>query len=132
AERGEAGAFGPGAAGGRGGPLPLNTDGGGLSSCHPGMRGIFLLIESVRQLRGQAGVAQVPDCEVALAIGSGGWLSCIGAVLLGKAGEGWRGGAGRGGTSRRPVAVPRLGPSRGGPRAAAWATTGRPLWGNGR
>ena len=68
----------------RGGKLPLNTDGGGLSSCHPGMRGIFLLIESVRQLRGQAGVAQVPDCEVALAIGSGGWLSCIGAVVLGK------------------------------------------------
>jgi acetyl-CoA acetyltransferase len=69
----------------RGGKLPLNTDGGGLSSCHPGMRGIFLLIESVRQLRGQAGVAQVPDAEIALAIGSGGWLSCIGAVLLGKA-----------------------------------------------
>ena len=60
-----------------------NTDGGGLSSCHPGMRGIFLLIEAVRQLRGQGGAAQVPDCEVALAIGSGGWLSCIGAVLLG-------------------------------------------------
>ncbi len=39
------------------------------------MRGIFLLIEAVRQLRGQAGPAQVPDCEVALAIGSGGWLS---------------------------------------------------------
>jgi acetyl-CoA acetyltransferase len=71
----------------RGGKLPLNTDGGGLSSCHPGMRGIFLLIESVRQLRGQAGVAQVPDCEVALAIGSGGGLSCIGAVVLGKAGR---------------------------------------------
>ncbi len=70
----------------RGGRLPLNTDGGGLSSCHPGMRGIFLLIEAVRQLRGQAGPAQVPDCEVALAIGSGGWLSCIGAVLLGPGG----------------------------------------------
>jgi acetyl-CoA acetyltransferase len=70
----------------RGGRLPLNTDGGGLSSCHPGMRGIFLLIEAVRQLRGQAGAAQVPDCEVALAIGSGGFLSCIGAVLLGRGG----------------------------------------------
>ena len=30
----------------RGGELPLNTDGGGLSSCHPGMRGIFLIIEA--------------------------------------------------------------------------------------
>jgi acetyl-CoA acetyltransferase len=68
----------------RGGSLPLNTDGGGLSSCHPGMRGIFLLIESVRQLRHQAGEAQVPDCELALACGSGGWLSCIGAVILGR------------------------------------------------
>jgi acetyl-CoA acetyltransferase len=68
----------------RGGRWPLNTDGGGLSSNHPGMRGIFLIIEAVRQLRGQAGVAQVPDCEVALAAGSGGWLSCIGVVILGK------------------------------------------------
>jgi acetyl-CoA acetyltransferase len=67
----------------RGGRLPLNTDGGGLSSNHPGMRGIFLLIEAVRQLRGQAGPAQVPDCRVALAAGSGGFLSCIGTVLLG-------------------------------------------------
>ena len=70
----------------RGGRLPLNTDGGGLSSCHPGMRGIFLLIEAVRQLRGQAGEAQVPDCDLALACGSGGWLSCIGAVILGREG----------------------------------------------
>jgi acetyl-CoA acetyltransferase len=68
----------------RGGRLPLNTDGGGLSSCHPGMRGIFLLVEATRQLRGDGGEAQVPDCELALACGSGGWLSCIGTVILGK------------------------------------------------
>jgi len=68
----------------RGGKLPLNTDGGGLSSCHPGMRGIFLIIEAVRQLRRQGGEAQVPGCEVALAAGSGGWLSCIGVAILGK------------------------------------------------
>ncbi len=67
----------------RGGALPMNTDGGGLSACHPGMRGIFLLVEAVRQLRGEAGEVQVPDAEVALACGSGGWLSCMGAVLLG-------------------------------------------------
>jgi acetyl-CoA acetyltransferase len=69
---------------GPGGSLPMNTDGGGLSSSHPGMRGIFLVIEAVRQLRGQAGAAQVPDCEIALACGSGGWLSCLGTVVLGR------------------------------------------------
>ena len=69
----------------RGGKLPLNTDGGGLSSCHSGMRGIFLIIEAVRQLRGQGGAAQVPGAEVALcAVGSGGFLSGIGTVLLGR------------------------------------------------
>ncbi|MET8213037.1 acetyl-CoA acetyltransferase [Streptomyces sp. NPDC005373] len=67
-----------------GGKLPINTDGGGLSACHPGLRGIFLLIEAVRQLRGQAGEVQVPDCEVALAAGSGGWFSTIGVTILGK------------------------------------------------
>ena len=66
------------------GDLPTNTDGGGLSSCHPGMRGIFLLIESVRQLRGQAGAVQVPGADIAVACGSGGQLSCMGTVVLGK------------------------------------------------
>ncbi len=51
--------------------LPTNTDGGGLSSNHPGMRGIFLLIEAVRQLRGQS-TAQVPDAEIVLCNGTGG------------------------------------------------------------
>ncbi len=67
----------------RGGSLPMNTDGGGLSGCHPGMRGIFLIVEAVRQLRGDAGVVQVPDCKVALCAGSGGWLSAIGVAVLG-------------------------------------------------
>lgn len=82
--KGEGGAFVEKGILGPGGALPLNTDGGGLSSCHPGMRGIFLLIEAVRQLRREAGAAQVPDCEVALAVGSGGMMSCMGAVVLGK------------------------------------------------
>jgi acetyl-CoA acetyltransferase len=67
------------------GRIPVNPDGGGLSALHPGMRGIFLLIEGVRQLRGEA-INQIDGCEVAMACGVGGWLSCIGAVLLG--GEG--------------------------------------------
>src|SRR5213080_3271823 len=72
--RGEGGAFVKEGHLRRSGDLPLNTDGGGLSSSHPGMRGIFLLIEATRQLRGQAGEAQVPDCELAVACGCGGWL----------------------------------------------------------
>ena len=65
------------------GALPTNTDGGGLSSNHPGMRGIFLLIEAVRQLRGES-TAQVPDAEVALCNGTGGPFSASGTVILGK------------------------------------------------
>jgi acetyl-CoA acetyltransferase len=65
------------------GPLPTNTDGGGLSACHPGMRGMFLLVEAVRQLRGEAGATQVPGAEVALVHGTGGYLSTGATVILG-------------------------------------------------
>jgi acetyl-CoA C-acetyltransferase len=57
-----------------GGALPTNTDGGGMSSNHPGMRGIFLMIEATKQLRGECGVRQVRDCKLALAHGTGGTL----------------------------------------------------------
>ena len=52
--------------------FPINTDGGGLSSNHPGMRGIFLVIEATKQLRGECGPRQVKDCELALCHGTGG------------------------------------------------------------
>jgi len=55
-----------------GGPA-LNTDGGGLSSNHPGMRGIFLLMESVRQLRGES-TSQAANAKLAVAHGNGGQL----------------------------------------------------------
>ena len=51
----------------------LNTDGGGMSSNHPGMRGIFLLIEATRQLRGES-TSQVPNAKLAVAHGNGGML----------------------------------------------------------
>jgi acetyl-CoA acetyltransferase len=66
-----------------GGALPTNTDGGGLSATHPGMRGLFLLCEATRQLRGAAGESQVAGAEIAVAHGSGGWLSTQGTVVLG-------------------------------------------------
>ncbi|MEU9945161.1 thiolase C-terminal domain-containing protein [Streptomyces lavendulae] len=73
----------------REGELPVNTDGGGLSACHPGMRGLFLLVEAVRQLRGEAGPGQVTKRdghlpEVALASGTGGWFCSSGTVILGR------------------------------------------------
>jgi acetyl-CoA acetyltransferase len=82
--KGEGGAFVSSGVLRRGGQFPLNTDGGGLSACHPGMRGIFLINEGVRQIRGEAGEAQVPDCELAVACGSGGSLSAISTVVLGR------------------------------------------------
>jgi acetyl-CoA acetyltransferase len=66
-----------------GGALPTNTDGGGLSACHPGMRGMFLLVEATRQLRGEAGERQVPGAEVACVHGTGGWFSSGATVILG-------------------------------------------------
>jgi acetyl-CoA acetyltransferase len=75
-------------AGGRiapGGTFPMNTNGGGLSYTHPGMYGIFLLIEAVRQLRGDfAWPRQVPEAEVALVHGTGGVLSSAATVILGR------------------------------------------------
>ncbi len=73
-------------AGGRtapGGEFPMNTNGGGLAYTHPGMYGIFLLIEAVRQLRGDFFWArQVPDAEIALVHGTGGVLSSAATVVL--------------------------------------------------
>ena len=71
---GEGGAFCAGGRIGLGGVLPVNPDGGGLSSNHPGMRGIFLVIEATRQLRGECGPRQVKDAKLVLVHGTGGML----------------------------------------------------------
>ena len=83
APKGEGGPFAASGALRLGGALPTNTDGGGLSATHPGMRGLFLLCEATRQIRGEAGESQVEGAEIAVAHGSGGWLSTMGTVVLG-------------------------------------------------
>lgn len=65
-----------------GGAFPMNTSGGGLSCLHPGMFGIFLLIEAVRQLRQECGARQVPKASVALVHGTGGHLSSGATCIL--------------------------------------------------
>ncbi len=80
--KGEGGAF---VSGGRiapGGALPVNTNGGGLSCIHPGMYGLYTIIEAARQLRGECGERQVKDAKLALAHGNGGTLSCEATVIL--------------------------------------------------
>ncbi|GGR24147.1 thiolase C-terminal domain-containing protein [Streptomyces netropsis] len=88
--KGEGGAF---VEGGRlliGGELPVNTDGGGLSACHPGMRGLFLLVEAVRQLRGEVEAGRQVRKDggrlprLAVASGTGGWFCSSGTVVLGR------------------------------------------------
>lgn len=81
--KGEGGAF---VSGGRispGGDLVVNTNGGGLSYNHPGMYGLLLIVEAVRQLRGECAERQVPDANVALVHGNGGVLSSQVTALLG-------------------------------------------------
>lgn len=82
--KGEGGAFVADGAIAPGGRLAVNTNGGGLSCVHPGMYGLFLLVEAVRQLRGEAGDRQVPGLDLAVAHGNGGVLSSQATVVLGR------------------------------------------------
>ena len=81
--KGEGGAFVSNQRTAPGGEFPLNTNGGGLSYTHPGMYGMFLIIEAVRQLRGECGERQVAGAKTACVNGTGGSLSSTGTLVLG-------------------------------------------------
>ena len=83
--KGEGGRFVSGGHIAPGGGLALNTNGGGLSCVHPGMYGLFLLVEATRQLRGECGMRQVEGARLAVAHGNGGALSSEATVILGTA-----------------------------------------------
>lgn len=81
--KGEAGSFVEGGRIAPGGALPVNTNGGGLSCVHPGMYGLFTMVEATEQLMGRAGDRQVADAQLALAHGNGGELSSQATLVLG-------------------------------------------------
>jgi acetyl-CoA acetyltransferase len=83
--KGEGGHFVSGGNIAPGGSLPVNTNGGGLSCCHPGMYGLFTIVESCMQLRGEAGQRQVANAHLALAHANGGTLSSQATLILGTA-----------------------------------------------
>ncbi len=82
-KKGEGGAFVEGGRIAPGGELPVNTNGGGLSCVHPGMYGLFTMVEATQQLMGLAGDRQVANAHLALAHGNGGELSSQATLVLG-------------------------------------------------
>src|SRR4029078_11292594 len=82
-KKGEGGAFVASGARAPGGALPINTDGGGLSSNRPGRRGMFALIEGVRQLRGTSPGVNLPGARTCLVHRTGGFLSATATLILG-------------------------------------------------
>ncbi len=82
-KKGEGGDFVASGVTGPGGSLPVNTNGGGLACVHPGMYGLFTVVEAFRQLTGTAGERQVQGAEIAVAHGNGGFLSSQVTAVLG-------------------------------------------------
>lgn len=81
--KGEGGRFVQDGAIAPGGRLAVNTSGGGLSYCHPGMFGLFTMVEAARQLRGECGARQVAGASTAIAHGNGGVLAGQATLILG-------------------------------------------------
>ena len=82
--KGEGGPFVASGAIAPGGSLPVNTNGGGLSCTHPGMYGLFAIVECVRQLRGEA-ANQIAGAKIALAHTNGGSFSSQATAIFARA-----------------------------------------------
>ncbi|MEM6489027.1 MAG: acetyl-CoA acetyltransferase [Pseudomonadota bacterium] len=76
-----------------GGALAVNTNGGGLSCVHPGMYGLFVTTEAIRQIRASLGADEGPrdpggwveGTRLSLAHGNGGVLSSQATTIWGAA-----------------------------------------------
>ena len=79
--RGEAGAYIEDGHTSPGGKLPMNTNGGGLSYTPTGMYGMFAMLESVRQVRGEV-AHQVPDVQVSFCQGVGGIFMAAASLIF--------------------------------------------------
>ncbi len=66
-----------------GGAFPLNTSGGGLSFNHPGMFGVHLALEAIRQLRGECGDRQVDGVRTCLLRAGGFVFAADNVTVLG-------------------------------------------------
>ena len=80
--RGEAGGFIEEGHTSPGGSLPMNTNGGGLSYTHTGIYGMFVMQESIRQVRGEA-AAQVPGVRISVAHGVGSMFTSASTLVFG-------------------------------------------------
>jgi len=66
-----------------GGALPTNTT-AAVSRTATGHARHVLLVEAVRQLRGECGLRQVNDAAIACVNGTGGWFTSASTLLLGR------------------------------------------------
>lgn len=82
-KRGEGGDFVKGGTLAPGGSFPINTSGGGLSYNHPGMFGMLLVIEAVKQLRNECGERQQADAKLAMVHAPGLVFSANTTMILG-------------------------------------------------
>lgn len=84
AERGKGGEFFAAGHGAPGGKFPVTTNGGMLSQGHTGAGGGYaLLVEAVRQLKGEAGERQISKAKYGVYTGTGGAFSDTYVTVLG-------------------------------------------------
>jgi hypothetical protein len=60
----------------------MNTNGGGLSYTHTGVYGMFVMQESIRQVRGEA-AAQIDNVKISVSHGVGSMFTSASTLVFG-------------------------------------------------